>query len=300
MVVYCIRVVAPFHLSEVYAYPVKTNGYLPFLYYLSPVIILFGGYLICKLKVLKPEIIFGLGFFFIAIILTQLILLEDGYLANRYSYLPYIGLYFIIAKGYEFFLLRSHKMKMYLSAVIILMLIGFGFQSSQRSLVWKSTLSLFDHTVNASPDAAFAYNNRGIARYGGDDMEGAKSDYSMAILLNPKYSGAYYNRGIVFNQEKEYEKARLDYTKAIELNPSFASSYAARGLLEMEAMGNDTLALRDYNKAIELNARFGMAYYNRGILKLRMNDVTAACQDFWKVRNLGYSQADELIAHYCN
>ena len=201
---------------------------------------------------------------------------------------------------YDFYTIRFQKVKIYLSASVLLLLLVFGFLSYQRSMVWTNTLSLFDHVIRQSPDAAFAYNNRGIAKYTGNDLDGALSDYSQAIKLNPKYAGAFYNRGIIFYAGREYEKARVDYTTAIDLNPGFASSYAARGILEMDVLKNDLLALKDYNKAIEINPAFGLAYYNRGILELRMNDVSNACKDFWKVRNLGYSQADELISRYCN
>ncbi len=297
---YIFRAISPVHLSEVYAYPVKANGFLPSWYYLAPVAIICAGFAIYRLKTLKRELIFGLSFFLINIILTQLILLEDGFMANRYAYLPYIGIYFIMVKVYDFYTSRFQKVKIHLSASVLLLLLVFGFLSYQRSMVWTNTLSLFDHVIRQSPDAPFAYNNRGIAKYTGNDLEGALADYSQAIKLNPKYAGAFYNRGIIFYAGREYEKARVDYTKAIELNPMFASSYAARGILEMDVLKNDSLALKDYNKAIEINPAFGLAYYNRGILELRMNDVSNACKDFWKVRNLGYSQADDLISHYCN
>lgn len=299
IMVYIFRAISPVHLSEVYAYPVKTGGFLPFWYYLAPIVIVCAGLAIYRLKTLKRELVFGICFFLINIILTQVILLEDGFMANRYAYLPYIGLYFVMVKVYDFYTLRSHKVKMYLSSTVFLLLLVFAFLSYQRSMVWTNTLTLFDHVIRQSPDAAFAYDNRGIAKYTGNDPDGALADYDQAIKLNPKYAGAFYNRGIVFYAVQEYEKARIDYTKAIELNPRFASSYAARGILEMDILKNDSLALKDYNQAIGINPAFGLAYYNRGILELRMNDVSNACKDFWKVKNLGYSKADELISHYC-
>lgn len=297
---YIFRAIAPVHLSEVYSYPVKSGGFLPFWYYLAPIVLILAGLAIWRIKTLKRELIFGICFFLVNIILTQLILLEDGYMANRYAYLPYVGIYFIMVIVYDYYSLRSHKVKIYLSVTVIFLLLVSGFLCFQRSLVWTNTISLFNHVIRQAPDAAFAYNNRGIAKYTGNDYDGALADYNHAINLNPKYAGAFYNRGIIFSAVREYEKAMADYTKAVELNPKFASSYAARGILEMDIFKNDSLALLDYNKAIEINPAFGMAYYNRGILELRLNDPTNACRDFWKVRNLGYSKADDLIYQYCN
>ena len=73
----------------------------------------------------------------------------------------------------------------------------------------------------------------------------------------------------------------------------------ARGILEMDVMRNDTLAMSDYNRAIMLNPGMAQAYYNRGILRLRMKEVGQACEDFHRVRSLGYSRADDLIRQFC-
>jgi protein O-mannosyl-transferase len=299
LLVYLFRSVIPLFLSEVYAYPVIKNGFLPFLYYLSPFII--GGIVVFlyNISLFKRAIIFGSCFFLFNIIITQLTLLEDGYTANRYAYLPLIGIFFILTTIYDHFSSHTGKMKNYVSVITLIVLLGFSCISWQRSQVWMNAITLFDHAVSRSPDAAFAYNNRGIAKYT-RDPESSIADYDQAIKLNPAYSGAYYNRGIAYNAVGEYKKAWDDYTRAVELNPGFASSYAARGILEMDVLQDDSLALQDYNSAIRINPAFGMAYFNRGILYLRMNDVSSACKDFQKVRSLGFSNADEIITRYCN
>jgi len=300
LLAYIIRAVFPFHLSEIYGYPVKVNGFLPLWYYISPIIILLIVFAIYKMKSLKREIIFGIFFFLATIIITQIAMLEDGFTADRYTYLPFIGIYFIIAVAYDYFSSRFHKIKIILRSVFLILLFFFSILTYQRSLVWMNTLTLFNHAIEQSPDAAFAYNSRGIAKFSGNDFDGALIDYNAAIKFNPSYSGAFYNRGIVFYATQDYEKALNDYSKAIELNPNFASAYSARGILEMDILKNDSLAIIDYNKAILINPTFAQAFYNRGIAELRMNDKTKACNDFWTVKNMGYSQADDLIDQNCH
>jgi len=300
LVSFSIKSVIPFHLSEVYAYPVKLHWFLPICYYLSPILILGYIYLIKKMKVLKREIIFGSLFFLINIIITQFALLEDGFLANRYTYLPYFGLFFVVAKCFDFYSTKFPSYKIYLFSIITIGLILFSAFTYYRSLHWKNTLILFNRVIQTEPKAAFAYNSRGIARYMNSNLDGALTDYNYAIGLNPKYSGAFYNRGLVYNSMQKFESSASDYTKAIELNPNYASAYLARGILEMDVLKNDSLALLDYNNAIKINPSFAQAYYNRGILFMRMNNVSEACTDFHEVQNLGYPNADKLIEHYCN
>lgn len=299
IVTYIIHSLVPYHLSEIYGYPLKSGGTLPLSYYSSSVLILGIIFLIFRLKTLKKEIIFGLLFFFVNIIITQIVMLEDSFRANRYAYLPYIGLFCLFIQVGDKALQNYQNIKKYVFIPILILLFVFGNMTFQRSLVWENTLSLFNHAIAQSPDAAFAYNNRGIARYSQGDLDGAFTDYNQAIVLNPKYSGAYYNRGIVFNNAGQFENAMEDYSKAICLNPNFASSYVARGIIEMDITKDYPSALKDYAKALEINPSSAQAYYNRGLLRLRLNDLDNACLDFSNVKKLGYDKADDLIERFC-
>ena len=196
-------------------------------------------------------------------------------------------------------MMGSKRLKNILTISFTLVLIFFSVLTYQRSLVWKTTLTLFNDVIEHSPGSAFAYNSRGIARYSENNMEGSLTDYNQAITIFPRYSGAYYNRGIVWYTMKEYRMANEDYNMAIDLNPNFASCYMARGILEMDILQNDSLAMKDYTRAIRLNPIMPQAYYNRGLLRLRMKDVQMACEDFHQVRRLGYTRADDLIRQFC-
>jgi tetratricopeptide (TPR) repeat protein len=252
------------------------------------------------LKSIRRELVFGILFFLMNIIITQFVLLEDGYRANRYAYLPFIGLFYVFIIAGETALQKKPSVQKYILIPVVFLILLSGAATFQRSLVWRDTMSLFNDAISKSPDAAFSYNNRGIAKYSKGDMDGALADYNKAVDLDPRYSGAFYNRGIVFNNTGRYDEAVNDYSKAISLNPGFATCYVARGIIEMDVFKNYFSALDDYTDAISINPGNAQAYYNRGILRLRMNDPGDACLDFHKVRDLGFDKADELIRRYYN
>ncbi|MEP7169485.1 MAG: tetratricopeptide repeat protein, partial [Bacteroidota bacterium] len=154
--------------------------------------------------------------------------------------------------------------------------------------------------INKQPDNAFAYNSRGIAKYEAKDFTGSVEDYSRAIELNKKYPGAFYNRAISNYALGNFSNSSADYTRAIELNPHSAKSYLGRGIIKMDVLKNYNDAITDYNKALELNPYLPQAYYNRGLAKLRTEKINEACEDFGKVKQLGYAQADEMIQRFCN
>ncbi len=296
---YLFHTLVPWHLSPVYAYPQKTGNLLPVLFYLAPLVVALLLLLVLKMKMMTREVVFAFLFFLVNLVVTQAALLEDGFMANRYGYLPLIGIFFILGFGLDYCRIVQARLKIAGFFTMALMLVAFSALTWQRSQVWKGNLSLFDEVVKNAPGSAFGYNNRGIARYTANDMEGALADYNQAIILNPGYSGAYYNRGLVSYNLKEVSLAEQDYSRAIQLNPDFASCYMARGILEMDATRNDSMALSDYNAALRINPGMAQAYFNRGILYLRMSAFQSACEDFQQVRRLGYDKADDLIRQYC-
>jgi tetratricopeptide (TPR) repeat protein len=299
LVGYLRKFIFPFQLSEIYSYPLKTGDFLPYSYYISPFAAAGLITFIAFAKFLKREMIFGLLFFLVNILVTQAVLLEDGYMSNRYAYLPGLGIFLVMAASYNYFRDKSKMHRRLLALALGLLLLFFSIVTWQRSQVWKDTLTLFNNAVEHDPGSAFAWNNRGIARYSENDLRGALSDFEQAIRIHPKYSGAFYNRGSAYHAMKEFSRANKDYTMAINLNPNFANCYVARGNLAMNVLQNDALALMDYSRAIQLNPANALAYYSRGVLRLRMKEVPMACEDFHRVRQLGYDRADDLIRQFC-
>lgn len=296
---YIVRAVFPFGLSEIYGFPQKSGDFLPLAFYLS-VIPLAGIFvLVFVAKKLRRLLVFGFFFFLLNILITQFTLLEDGFIANRYAYMPLTGIFLMLVVLTDF-LLKKHPVKTPFWLIpVVLIFSAWGWTTLGRAKVWKNAATLFDHVIKQSPDAAFAYNNRGIARFNSGQTEEALADYERAVALHPGYSSAYYNKGLANQGLGNYDKAVEDFSKAIDLNPPYASAYTARGIVEMDIFRDLPAALEDFTRAIRINPGFAQAYFNRGIVFLRMGKPHLACPDLKKVRELGFDKADGLIERYC-
>lgn len=298
---FLIKLIAPFNLSAIGDYPLKAGGFLPVIYYFSPFMLAIFIFLLIRFFRKKLVIFGALVFFLITLSLNLLPLLEDGYLANRYAYLPSTGAGLAVA----FMLTEFSKTRIYLKArkffpvLGMLVIVLFSFLTYQRTTVWKSTFTVFDNILKKNPNSIFAFNSRGIAKYEMQDLAGSIADYSKAIEINPAYHAAYFNRAISFYETSQIDLALSDYNKAIELNPNFAKAFNGRALLYMENLNDLPRAVNDFSKAISLNPEFAQAYYNRGIAYAKMNNFDKACHDWQKVHSLGFSQADEFLAKYC-
>jgi len=135
------------------------------------------------------------------------------------------------------------------------------------------------------PEDAASYNERAVARYMRGDSEGAISDYTKAIELDPNFVAAWLNRGRALHAIGDSKAALIDYNRAIELAPQVPQSWINRGTLRYEA-GNFEGAASDFDQAILLQPRSVDAWFNRGNARARLGDQAGAFSD--------YSQAIEL------
>jgi hypothetical protein len=112
--------------------------------------------------------------------------------------------------------------------------------------------ALTDYTkaIQLDPKAATAYEERGRVH---GDFDRALADFDAAIRLNPKNAITYNNRGLVFRNKRQHARAIEDFDAALRLDPKYAVAYANRGLA-LEETNQLERALTDYRLAVSLNA----------------------------------------------
>ena len=297
---YISKVIYPIGLTAIDSFPGRSaNGTLAVMAYISPVLILIAGIFILKFRKKAPVIVFSLLFFFLTVFVTQISFVEDGFCANRYFYLSSIGIYLPLAVLGIWLYKKAASYRYWIITVGVIMLIFLAGITHSRSGNWENTLTLSSSIIENSPDVTMAYNIRGVWYYEHQEYERSIQDFNKAISIFPAYSSAHYNRGLSFAAMQDFTSALKDYNRAIELNPDFVSAFVARGVLFLSAIQDYPMAIDDFNKAVSLDPINARAYYNRGLAYFRMRNVEEACKNWFMVKTLGYSQADNMIARYC-
>ena len=290
-ITYLWKLVVPVYQSAFYPYPIKSGGNLPALYYIYPLLLAgLVAFAIYSRRITK-KIFFGIGFFAITVFLVlQLLPVGDAVMADRYSYIPSIGLFYLAGEG--IYWLWSKNRKIPAMVLLSVFTLFFAAKTWSRTGVWKNGISLWSDVISKHPGVAFAYNNRGGTYLIEKKYDEALTDFNKAIELRPGYSEALNNRGNVLSDKKRYEEALKDYNKAIELQKDYPDPYNNRGLVLMRLNRNPE-ALKDFNKAIELQPRFAEAYYNRGLLHMNEKKPDLALLDYNKALELnpGYTEA---------
>jgi protein O-mannosyl-transferase len=294
---YIITLVFPIKLSAFHPSAEILHGFLPYKYYLSPILIILIIAVISKMKKARKELMFGTLFFLITISITLIAGNVRGFqVAERYTYIPYLGLFFIIGRSIRYELRsKMHYLKYIISILFILI---FSFISNERTKVWANNLSFFDDMVKKYPTTYIAFNGRGLARDNLADYAGALDDFNKAIKINPANADLYNNRGISKAKSGDMSGALQDFNRAIELKPQYAKAYNNRGNVKYNLFDYEG-AILDYDKVIEQNPQNAEAYISRGNAKYNSGDKSGGCSDWRTSVELGYKEPNEMIEKYC-
>jgi len=115
-------------------------------------------------------------------------------MADRYSYIPLIGLFIMCAWGIPELIRkwRYGKEILAMSATVILLILGMVTWIQVG--YWQNSIALYDHTLNVTENNSLIHNNRGNEYLALKNYAQALVDYSKAIEINPKYAEAVRNR----------------------------------------------------------------------------------------------------------
>jgi tetratricopeptide (TPR) repeat protein len=271
VMIYFLRFFVPQPLSAFHPYPPVEN--LGWAVYISPL------FIIAILALLWWQrrnrlLIFGAAFFIINLLLVmQLVSIGQTIVSERYTYVPYIGLAFVLAM-----LLYSYKgigKSLYWILPVIITAF-FGYISFERTKVWKDSGTLWTDALKHYPTAPMARTNHAnyTLNLSLDPANAAKKDSlyasaiedcNIALKANPKHAQGYQNREFIYLNQGKFQEAISDANNFIKLDPTTNLGYAIRGVAYSRLNEFDK-AIADLNKSIELDPNNEFALDNRGAL----------------------------------
>jgi tetratricopeptide (TPR) repeat protein len=229
------------------------------------------------------------GWFWYAITILPvigIIPVGNNAMADRYLYLPSIGIFTMLVWGITSLIKSEETRKKILFPAGIAVIAILAVLTWQQCGYWKNSITLFSHAVQVTKDNFLAHTNLGIALFEKGKIEEAIEHYNKAIGLNPAYSYPYNSRGIIYRERGRYQLAIEDFNNAIRINPDFAEFYYNRGTAYYD-LGQYQLAIKDCDEAIILKPSFDNAYMGRGAAYLNQGNNTLGCHDAQKACALG-------------
>lgn len=226
-------------------------------------------------------VFFWLVFFWLSLSPTLTPFRLNWIVAERYLYLPSIGIFAILAWVLD--KLSQKKQYQYLIfGLFILVIILLSGRTILRNIDWKNEDNLWIATGKTSPSSPNTHNNLGDVYGRRGDKEGALREFQTAIALKPNYADAYHNLANTYMELKQIDKALENYQKATEFNSGLWQSYQNIAAIHFQQKQYD-LALENIQKAIQINPKNIGLRNNLGIVFLAMGEKEKAKEVFQTV-----------------
>jgi tetratricopeptide (TPR) repeat protein len=180
--------------------------------------------------------------------------------ADRYTYLPQIGLYLALAWLVAPWGLRSNPRRVILGAAAAVVVSGLAWQARIQASYWRSTETLWQHALEVTTDNDVAHYNVAAFLLRRGQVDDAISHYEKALNIRPDERETHYHlsRALLHASLANalMKKGRLDealdhYRKAVELRDDFADAHSNLASL-LAKKGQTAEAIAHYEKAVAL------------------------------------------------
>lgn len=273
--IYLIKFIFPYEMSPLYPYP----GVLPTQVYFGPlaVIAVLTFCWIAFRKNWRPYL-FGMLFFVVNVMFVlQVLGAGQGYLADRFTYIPYIGLGFMVAYGANELISKRSNLRTAILGVGAAYLLLLSFMTFKQNDVWQDSDTLWTHVLKNYDKTPLPFRNRANYRRDQGMIDQALQDYNSALAL--KADGALYNsRAKLYFNLKKYPEAMADYNQAIALDPTKGEMFINRGAV-FALTGRMQEALLDFNKGLELDPDHANGFKNRSLIYQELGQWENAIKD---------------------
>jgi len=155
---------------------------------------------------------FALMWFFITLLPVCHIIPHHELLAERYLYLPGIGIFFL-GSTLVYNLVHTKSPRVFVALVLIIAVL-FSARTVKRTGDWENGRTLWEKTVITAPGCARAWNNLGSEYYKENNHEKAQHCYDRAITIKQDYPDPYHNLGNIAADQNRFDKAIDFYKKA--------------------------------------------------------------------------------------
>ncbi|HEY5771040.1 MAG TPA: tetratricopeptide repeat protein [Chitinophagaceae bacterium] len=318
IMMYFVKMIVPYELSAFYPFP-PLNEKLSAAYYLAPLFtVLLAAVTYFTWKKYR-FVAFGISFYIANLLLVlQIFSVGSAVIAERYTYVPYIGLFFIGGCLLDRFA-KGKLWKAY--AILAPVTIIFSILSFLQVKTWKSGETLWDNVIKHQP-CSRAYSARATLfrrdanklKAEADQAKNAKKEqeanskyaeanknyqqainyYTEAVKINAIDHESYNNRANIYMDQNNFNAAIVDYKQALVVKPDYYVAFDNMGALYARRAMFDS-ALYYFSKVLEQKPDYKPTYSNRAITLMSLRRYEEAIKD-WQ-RYLSYQPNDPDVTN---
>ena len=206
-------------------------------------------------------------------------------MADRYTYVPLIGLFIIMTWGIaELIAGWRNKKKLFALAgsafLLVLLMVSSWFQVRH----WRNSMTLFEHALQVTKNNYFAHDGLGLYLASSGKYDEAILQYLAALRIRPDFAEAHNHLGNVYKIRGISSEAIDHYKAALRIKPEFAEAYynLAHTLAEQGKIAD---AVKHYSAALKLRPEYPEVHYHLGSAFMSQGKIDEAIAHYVKALN---------------
>ena len=230
-------------------------------------------------------------------------------MADRYAYVPLIGIFIACAWGAALLVRNGLLAKTVALIAAAVLVTALSLRTVRQTGVWRTTETLFQHTVRVEPGSWVAHYNLGVAANRIRKYDDAIARFTETIRLSPNFADAYNGLGSALDSVGRKEEAIANYHRALMLKPHLSAAHNNLGIallakgeldtgmdhlrqalalepgftdarinlsMSLRRAGRFDEALAEIDRALETMPRSPIVRYHRGVTLFQMGDANGA------------------------
>jgi tetratricopeptide (TPR) repeat protein len=268
----------PHHLSVFYPYP---NG-VPF-WQVTGAVFFLAVVSVLSLYWIKRRPYFLVGWlWYVGTLVPVSGLVQAGLwpeMADRWTYVPLIGLFIIVVWGMAECFDRWGLSKAVRAAFGLALLTALMAVTWIQLGYWQNSLTLFSHAAKVTPGSLPVYNNLGDALQREGRTAEAMVYFTEVIRAYPTYPDAYFNLANALVSLRRDTEAIEQYKEVLQLDPGHAKAHYNLGTV-YQRRGELDQAIHHYSKALQADPNYAEAHNNMGSVLAMQGRAAEAISHF--------------------
>jgi len=181
-------------------------------------------------------------------------------IADRYTYLPSIGIFIIVAWGAAELSRNWRYRKAVLTTAATIILVALLMCTRAQLSHWRNSLALYKRALAVTKNNYIMHYNFANALFRTSQYEQALSNFKRALAINPRYFDARSGIGKVLLKQGKFDEAVACFEQMLQQKPNHPDAHYNLGLVLAE-QGKYAGALEHFHKALRVKPNWAEVYY---------------------------------------
>ena len=256
---YIEKMVWPRHLAVLY--PLERQPIWEVLG--SGLLLVCVSFLVIRVARKLPYLVVG-WFWYLGTLIPVIGIVQVGSqaLADRYTYVPLIGLFVMVAWSIPDILVGWRFRKVVLSLSTGLLLLPLMIITNFQVKYWQNNIALFEHTLAVTSNNYIIHNNLGTVLAGQGKTQEAFAHFAEALRIEPDFAEAHNNLGGFLASQGKIQEAIAHFAEAVRLKSDYAQAHINLGMAYL-VIGDKNSALGEYKILEKINPDLAKKLYRR-------------------------------------